>query len=510
MDQRNLELLLRSHFPILIIETQEELRALNLIKRTASKHGGTVLMWSAAKGLTTAAGNALPQRELTLGGFGASDERDATDEGAHQSPVAVLEYLNKRVKDSTVVMLDFHPYLTDPRLLRLVKEFALASHVNRSAVVFISHQFTPPAEIQRLCAHFEMTLPDAEKIRQMVQDEAKVWQLKNGNKQLQIDEPALDLLVQNLVGLSQTDASRLIRNAIYDDGAITHSDLPAVQATKYRLIDPDGILSFEYDTVKLDDVGGLDALKRWLALRKTPFLQEDGTVGHDIPKGILLLGVQGGGKSLAARAVAGAWGLPLLRLDFGALFNKYIGETERNLRETLQAAELLAPCVLWVDEIEKGLDPGDGEGGTSRRVLGTLLSWMAERKARVFLVATANDVSALPPELIRKGRLDEIFFVDLPGTAARRRILEIHLEKRAHAAQAFDLETLAVSSQGYSGAEIEQVVVSARYGALAERKPLNDSHLQEALASTRPLSVVMAEPVARLRQWAADRTIPAH
>ncbi len=224
----------------------------------------------------------------------------------------------------------------------------------------------------------------------------------------------------------------------------------------------------------------------------------------------MLLGVQGCGKSLAAKAVAGVWDVPLLRLDFGAAYNKFHGETERNIRESLQAADAMAPCVLWIDEMEKGVSTGDDDSGTSRRVLGTLLTWMAERRARVFLVATANDIQSLPPELVRKGRLDEIFFVDLPDFTTRQEIFAIHLKRRGQKPDLFDLHDLAEASAGFSGAEIEQAVVAGLYSVLGGQKTLDTTLLLKELAQTRSLSVVMAESISALRSWAAGRTVPAH
>ena len=229
----------------------------------------------------------------------------------------------------------------------------------------------------------------------------------------------------------------------------------------------------------------------------------------DAPKGVLLFGVQGGGKSLAAKAIAGIWGLPLLRLDMAGLFNKYIGETEKNLREALKLADVMAPCVLWLDEIEKGLAQNEGDNAIAKRLLGTLLTWMSERRSKVFMVATSNNISELPPELMRKGRFDEIFFVDLPKEATRRRIFEIHFDNRQFDSHAYDMEALALQSEGFTGAEIEQAVVGAAYAASARDEVLQTSHVQEAIANTQPLSVVMAEKMAALRTWAADRAVPA-
>jgi SpoVK/Ycf46/Vps4 family AAA+-type ATPase len=318
----------------------------------------------------------------------------------------------------------------------------------------------------------------------------------------------LTALVENLHGVPREDIRRLTRGALAD-GAISEDDLGAIMKAKFELLNTDGVLSFEYDIGRMSEVGGLEHLKRWLEMRRPVFTGELARPGLDRPRGVLLLGVQGCGKSLAAKAVAGAWSAPLLRLDFGSLYDKYHGETERNLRGSLKTAELMEPCVLWIDEIEKGIGSDGMDGGTSRRVLGTLLTWMAENTRRVFIVATANDIEALPPELMRKGRVDEIFFVDLPGPEVRRIILRIHLAKRDIDVSQVDVEGVADACEGFSGSEIEQLVVSTLYAAHARDAPVSTETLLEEAARTRPLSVVMAERIARLRAWAAERTVPA-
>jgi len=306
--------------------------------------------------------------------------------------------------------------------------------------------------------------------------------------------------------LTSTDARRLAMKAV-EDGVISESDIPEVLRAKYELLGGDALLSFEYDTVKFSDVGGMQRLRNWLEMRKSFFLGEDDAL--DPPRGMLLLGVQGCGKSLAAKAAAGIFGVPLLRLDFGVLYNKYYGETERNLRKALETAELMAPCVLWMDEIEKAIavSSGDDDGGVSRRLLGTLLTWMAEKKKPVFLVATANDIAQLPPELIRKGRFDEIFFVDLPSPPHRNEILLIHLRKRHLDPAQFNMEALATATEGFSGSEIEQAIVSATYSARAQGRGVGQEDLIGEIKLTRPLSVVMAERVDALREWASGRTV---
>jgi SpoVK/Ycf46/Vps4 family AAA+-type ATPase len=351
-------------------------------------------------------------------------------------------------------------------------------------------------------------MPSADQIRLLLQDEARRWRGSNGEK-VKAERQAIDALVQHLVGLCEEDARRIIAQAIENDGAVTMDDLPAALRAKHNLLGAGELLRLELDTAKFSDIGGLKTLKRWLEQRQAAFIGA-AAPGLEPPKGILILGVQGGGKSLAAKAVAGVWHLPLLQLDFGMLYNKYIGETERNLREMLKQAEAMAPCVLWIDEIEKGLAQERNDDGVSRRVLGTLLTWMAERKAKVFLVATANDISALPPELLRKGRMDELFFVDLPDADTRREIFAIHLRRRQHDPARFDLAQLADATDGFSGAEIEQAVVAGLYEAHAQGQPLATAHIAVELERTRPLSVVMAEKIAALRAWAQERTVMAN
>jgi SpoVK/Ycf46/Vps4 family AAA+-type ATPase len=390
-----------------------------------------------------------------------------------------------------------------------LKEVALACEETPHTVVLLSHALTVPAELKRFMARFDLSLPDSAHLREIVNEETVIWAEKHPGRRVTADRTTLDLLIRNLSGMSAADARRLVRKAIYDDGAITRSDLSLVTRAKYDMLDMEGVLSFEYETGQLGDVGGVDTLKEWLSQRRAVFHREEKARGLEPPKGILLLGVQGGGKSLAAKSVAGMWGVPLLRLDFGALYNKFFGESERNLRQALRIAQVMAPCVLWLDEIEKGISSDEHDGGTSRRVLGTLLTWMAERKHTVFMVATANDISALPPELLRKGRLDEIFFVDLPERRVRAEIFSIHLHKRDLDPDAFDLDRLAEASEGYSGAEIEQVVVAALYSAVARDTGPQTVDLLREMERTRALSVVMAEKVAALRAWASGRTVPA-
>ncbi len=487
-DIHDLSLVLDSKVKLLVIESWDEPRVLETLTGLLIRRGLAGYRWTVSDGL---------QR---LGVDLGEDELPAPE------PDAVLRLIKADRQPTLYALCDFHPYLDDPRLVRLLKDIALQELPSRPTVVLISHALRLPPELQRYSARFKLSLPSEEELLSIVRDEATRWSQKNGGRRVRTDNRTLQQVVKNLRGLTHAEARAMARGLIYDDGAITHEDIPELNRAKFRLLDLEGVLSFEYETSRFADVGGLHNLKRWLGERQRAFL--DGN-GRDMPRGVLLVGVQGGGKSLAAKAVAGLWGLPLLRLDFGALYNKYYGETERNLREALQLAEQMAPCVLWMDEVEKGLASSDSDGGVSQRVLGTLLTWMAERRAPVFTVATANAIDRLPPELVRKGRFDELFFVDLPDAETRADIFRIHLAQRDLEVSDLDLGELAEASDGFSGAEIEQAVVAAYYAAQARQCTLDQAMLLQALHETAPLSRVMAEKLEALRAWARGRTVQA-
>jgi SpoVK/Ycf46/Vps4 family AAA+-type ATPase len=490
-DIHDLEVLLRSPVPLIVIETREERRVIDLFKRVVVLHAKPLYRWAITEGLQRIDKGYGPQLHT-------------------RDPRELLSQIKSTREAGIYLFSDFHPYVDEPVHVRLIKDIALARENVAHTLVFISHAFAIPDEVEWLTARFEVSVPTREQIRNIVTAEARQWSKKNTGREVKTSQRMLDRLVDNLVGLPVTDAKRLARGAIEDDGAILENDLPTVMKTKFQLIGQDGVLAYEFDTARFADVGGLERLKAWLEIRERVFQGRASAQGLDAPKGILLLGVQGCGKSLAAKAVAGAWSAPLLRLDFGTLYNKYHGETERNLRESLRQAEAMAPCVLWIDEIEKGVSTDSSDGGVSRRLLGSLLTWMAENSSRVFIVATANDIEALPPELLRKGRVDEIFFVDLPDNDTRSRIFDIHLRKRNVPTDAVDLDACAASCEGFSGAEIEQAIVSALYSAHARDTSVTTGLLLEEIQRTRPLSVVMAERIEGLRAWARERTVPAN
>ena len=494
MDRRHdLEIILRSRTPIIIIETRDEARILEILQSISISGSLDEYMplfrWTVTDG--------LQRIDIVL-----------EPQPLNSDPSDVLKHIRAVAKPGIYVLLDFHPFLEDPVHVRLIKDICIRYREIARQIVLISHTVKLPSELESFSARFDMALPSEDERRKIIQRVADEWSRENPGSRVQADAKAYEMLIRNLAGLTYGDTEQLARNAIFVDGAITKSDLPGVMQAKYELLNRGGALQFEYDTARFNDVGGLMRLKEWLSQRKAVFRGDSSAAHLDAPKGILLLGVQGCGKSLAAKATAGIFGVPLLRLDFGAIYDKYHGETERKLRESLKTADVMSPCVLWIDEIEKGIAGRGGETGTTQRVLGTFLTWMAEKKSQVFVVATANDISSLPPELVRKGRFDEIFFVDLPKMKVRKSILAIHLTRRDQSLKNFKLEPLAEATAGFSGAEIEQAVVAAFYAAHAQNEDLNTGHILHEVDHTRPLSIVMQEQIHALRTWADGRTVP--
>jgi SpoVK/Ycf46/Vps4 family AAA+-type ATPase len=489
MDYHDISLLLRSHATILVIETQEETRAVEMMTEIAIGMGSSIFKWSVSVGLQRVDLLMEPQVHL-------------------KEPDKVLGHIHSSDFEAIYLLLDFHPYLQDPIIVRHVKELAQAMRNRKSRLVLISHNLSIPPEVEHMAARTTLSLPDEAALLKIVQKEARDYAGRPGNERVNTSTDCLNQLVGHLKGLTHNDARSLARAAIVDDGAITESDLPEVMRARYRLLSDNELLGFEFETSNFSQLAGMHRLKKWLHQRERFFHQSKQESVLDRPKGILLLGVQGCGKSVAAKAVAGIWKLPLLRMDFGSLYNKYIGETENNLRDALETAEVMSPCVLWMDELEKGIAVSDNDDGTSRRILGCLLTWMAENDRPVFIVATSNDVQRLPPELIRKGRLDEVFFVDLPDEEVRRSIFRIHADKRELDTSALDLDRLARLSDGFSGSEIEQLIVSAFYAAHASGDPVSTGMIVDEIDNTQPLSILMSEKIAALRRWAQGRTVP--
>jgi AAA+ superfamily predicted ATPase len=485
---------------LLVIETHEEKRVMALFERVANLSQREVWTWSVSRGLRVNHG-----LKLSLLDFDKNPVADANE--TKELPDA-LRHIDKATAPALIVFLDVHPYLSNPVITRALKEIALKSETKGQQLVFVGHDVELPDELLPFASRFELEPMTIERVKALFKEETSRHKSRQGSD-ITGCRKTLDSLLRHMVGLPEASVRHLVRLTL-NDGVICTADLARVLAAKQETLGVAELLVFEQKLPALDEVAGMKALKRWLLLRREPFLQPD-TSGLPPPRGVLLLGVQGAGKSLSAKAIASSWQVPLFRMDFGALFDKYQGESERKLREALKVADAMSPCVLWMDEIEKGLAGGQGDGdtGAGKRMLGTLLTWMAERRSSVFLVATANDIESLPPELMRKGRFDEIFFVDLPTPEVRDGILRIHLQRHKVPFDDAGLTPLVERSEGFSGAEIEAAVVAARYEAHARQKTPQAEMVMHELLRTKPLSVTRAEAVARLREWAADRTVSA-
>jgi AAA+ superfamily predicted ATPase len=494
---QDLTALIRANTPLIVIETPDEARVVDLFKHALVDVFRALYRWSITEGM----------RRVDI-------DREDAPEGAADA-TSVLRSIQQATQRGIYLLLDFVPYLGYAGTQRLLREIVQRRNCEAHTVVLVGTKVELPPGLDELAVRFELRLPDANALLKMVREVAHDYTRENGGRTVTFDADAVRAIVRNLCGLSMVESQRIARQLIFDDGALDANDLPRLAKLKFELLNRSGHLHFEYDTAKFADLAGAKRLKQWVAQRREIFIADAAASGDayplDPPKGVLLLGVQGCGKSLAAKSIAGGFGVPLVRLDFGTLYDKFHGETEKNLRSALNSAEQIAPCVLWMDELEKGLASGssDADGGVSKRVLGYLLTWMAERKSRVFLVATANQVQDLPAELLRKGRFDEIFFVDLPDAATRAEVFSLHLAKRKVELAMLDVNELASMSEGFSGAEIEQAIVASLFAARAARRPLEQQDLLSELRNTRLLSVLMSEKVQALRAWAVGRTVPA-
>jgi len=502
IDSHDLGLLIESNIPLIVIESYEENLILEMISSLAFKLNLPCFSWTITEGLIMSNRLKLEMNERrTRTGVNFKDYS--------KEPDKILNGIKNSYKQGIHVLCDFHPYLVnEPRRVRMIKDIALRYKYLLQTVIFISHEFPIPPEIKHFTTRLEIALPTRDQLVNIIKDESHRWSQRNKGEKIKSDPKTFNQFVNNLQGITFTEAKRLIRRAI-NDGSISKSDVPELNKAKFKLMDMEGILAYEYNIPSFKDVGGLNNLKKWLKKRSIAF-NSDNKKNIDSPKGILLLGIQGSGKSLAAKAVAAELNLPLLRLDFGTLYNKYFGETEKNLRDSLKLAEIMSPCVLWMDEIEKGIGPDDSDQGVSKRLLSSLLTWMSERNTPVFIVATANDIRKLPPELIRKGRMDEIFFVDLPDHNIRQKIFAIHMKKRKINPGKHNLLALSENTEGFSGAEIEQTIVSALYSNNGNKEFVTTDNILSEIQNTVPLSTIMDDDINQLRAWARTRTVPAN
>jgi len=541
-----LKVLINSSTPIVVMETSEETLAVNIVRSACSDLNMSVFEWSIADALVRSGSGApvqsaattsttwqpvrMQQARTTLSPSSSEADRltrammsSLGSEGSAaaaagsiyntREPVQALANMESMTVEAVFILKDFHRHMDDPVVVRRLRDVGQKFSANRRTVIITAPEIAVPPELSKLVEYFDLPLPDLDRLHEIIKETftrlSKTYTLK-----LQLDSPGVDAMAANLRGLSEEEAERAISQALVTRYALCPDTITDVLEAKKQLLRHPGMLEFINASDNMAAVGGLENLKHWLAQRRGAWEDSARAFGLEPPHGVIILGVQGCGKSLCARAVAGEWKLPLVKFDTSAVYDKYIGETEKRIRKVFQVAEGLAPCVLWIDELEKvfagsGPDSASADAGVSSRLLASFLSWMQDRKSPVFVAATCNNVTVLPPELIRKGRFDELFFVDLPNQAERKQILSIQLTKRKRNPDDFDLDKVAAAAKGYSGAEIDAAVQGGLYAAFSEKKQLTTQSLLDALRTTVPLSTTRAEEIAELRDWARTRAVPA-
>jgi ATP-dependent 26S proteasome regulatory subunit len=490
-----IETLIRARYPILYVLSNEEIRVQNVVVEIARKRQKKAFEWSYSTGIVPA---------------GASIQSHKNRNAATKDPLVALDQVIEQVEPAIFIFKDFHPFLTKNNfaIVRKLKEIALHLKNSFKTIVLISPMLEIPAELEKEITVLNHPLPSRDDLGglldKIIEDMRQFKQVK-----IELDDAGRERLLQAALGLTLGEAENVFARIIVKEERLSGDDVAEVFAEKQQTIRKSGLLEYCSTEESFANVGGLAVLKDWLNKRSAAFTQEARAFGLPAPKGILMLGVQGCGKSLCAKAVSNQWQLPLLRFDMGRMFGSFVGSSEENVRRAISVAESVAPAILWVDEIDKAFAGSQGsgatDGGTAARVFGTFLTWLSEKTAPVFVVATANDISQLPPELLRKGRLDEIFFVDLPSPEERAEIFRIHITRRQRPVEQFDLPALADASGDFSGAEIEEAINSALYDAFYEQRDITTQSVLATLAQTVPLARTMDEQVARLRSWAEGR-----
>jgi SpoVK/Ycf46/Vps4 family AAA+-type ATPase len=482
---RELDLLIRSRYPLIYVPTPEELRAEDAIFEVAAA--------------------ATPPRQVLVWDFVDGFNPGGT---AKEDPLMALDVIRSRPADQSwvFVLRDFHRFLEDVRVARRLRNLTRTLRAERKTLIMLSPQLKVPSELSEEVTVLDFPLPGFDEI-------AKEMEQCLDPLHVRLDAAGRESLVKACQGLTMQRVRQVLAKAIAQDGVLDEADIALVLEEKKQKIRQTEVLEFYPTHEQLEDIGGLDNLKQWLGLRATAFSESARRYGLPNPKGVLLVGIQGTGKSLSAKAIASLWRLPLLRLDVGRLMGSLVGESEAKAREMIRLAEAMAPAVLWMDEVDKafGAVGSVGDAGTTTRVLSTLITWMQEKTAPVFVVATANNIEVLPPELLRKGRFDEIFFVGLPSDRERKEIFEVHLKRvREHTLRQYNLDRLVAVSQGFSGAEIAQAITEAMHEAFAGNREFTTDDIVQALRTSVPLSRTAQEHVDRLKRWATSgRARPA-
>jgi AAA+ superfamily predicted ATPase len=499
----DLEVLIRARYPIIYVVTWEEERLEQRLLEIAKKRNKTLHIWTCSQGLFQ---------------FGAEPQRSKTGSGNTCDPVAGLDAVLGYVEPGIFLFKDLHDHLdvrvcaSNLRNIRRLRDVAHALRDTYKTVVLVSPVMKIPVELSKDVAVVEFGTPSVgdfngllDRIIDDVKDQPRI--------SINLDAEGRERLVHAARGLTLKEAENVFAKTLVLDGKLDADDISVVFSEKQQIIRKSGTLEFYESQEQFESVAGLENLKDWLKKRSAAFSERAAQFGLPAPKGVLLLGVQGCGKSLCAKAASSLWKLPLLRFDIGRVFGSLVGSSEESMRRAIQTAESVAPAILWIDEIDKAFAGTQGsagsDGGTASRVFGTFLTWLSEKTAPVFVIATANDISHLPPELLRKGRVDEIFFVDLPNEEERCEIFRIHLAKRKRDPARFDLEGLARMSGGFSGAEIEEAIISGLYDAFSKGADLDTATLRTGIAETVPLSKTMSEELGRLRNWAQGRARPS-
>jgi hypothetical protein len=485
----DLKSLVLSFHSLIAIETVEEERVRSLLIEVAADLRQPFYEWSITDGLQRLRGP-------TINGT--------------QDALAALRRIDRIDGDCVYLLKDLAPHLSNANVARALRDLAEKLTNTRSALVLTGDPIELPRDIEGTAVRFNLELPDENELRDLVR---AVVDSLSARQRIRVDLTREDAqrLVSALSGLTLNQARQVIAQAIVDDGSLSASDIQTVIRCKGEMIERGGVLEFFPLEDNRFELGGFARLKAWLERARLGFSPEAKAMNLDPPRGLLIVGVQGCGKSLAAKFIARQWQLPLLKLDAGRLYEKYIGESEKNFRKATALAEAMAPVVLWIDEIEKVFaqgGSGEADGGLSQRLFGSFLTWLQEKNAAVFVVGAANDLLSVPPELLRKGRFDEIFFVDLPQPEERENIFRIHLRLRKQDPDKFDLKALAQATEGFSGAEIEQAVISALYRSLQQKQPLTTAAMTEAAQSTVPLSVARREDIEEIRATAQGRFTP--
>ena len=485
--------LIRARYSLIYVVTWEEHRARKLLLQVGAKQKKAVFEWTLTDGLRL-----LSQQE----GSNPGTKRV-------RKPLEVLNEILQSQAQALYVLRDFHTHLEAPEIVRQLRDLAHALRSTKKTIIFVSPELNLPAELEKSISIVDMPLPSYAEMKALL--DKKIGG-SSRNFKVRLNDPERDLMIKAALGLTYAEAENAFARAIVDNGVLEIEDIDTITAEKKQVIRKTEVLEYCEVEDSLGSVGGMDVLKDWLNKRVRAFGEEARAYGLPQPKGILLMGVQGCGKSLVAKTIAASWRLPLLRMDMSRIFQGYIGSSEQNMRKAVTIAESIAPAVLWIDEIEKAFSGSDSsstsDSGTTARVLGTFLTWIQEKTAPVFVVATANAIEGLPPELLRKGRLDEIFFVDLPHPEERREILGIHLNKIRRDPAQYDLGALSDAASGFSGAEIEQAIVSALHESFFEERELETNDILGSIQETVPLSTTMRERISKLREWSGDRARP--